>query len=131
MISAAEFAYKHNFSNAVLDPDITAAIAAVNAQWAGALEFWSTLPQAARDAKRLVLENYLVGWQLATMNPGSVRGIMANGGMSISSKSISGVSMTFDLAQVDDALKVLNSNVFGAQALQMILSAPERFKIYG
>jgi hypothetical protein len=128
---ASEFVYRHNFSSAVEEADVTAAILSVEAQFAGALTFWASLSAAARDAKRLVLENYLVGWQLAEMFPGAVRGIMANGGMAVSSKSINGTSLSFNLAPVQDALSILQSNTFGAQALQMILSAPERFGIYG
>lgn len=127
----SEFAYRRNFTDTVENTDITAAITAVEAQFSGALLFWAALPAASRDAKRLALENYLVGWQLAEMFPGAVRGIMANGGMAVSSKSIGGTSISFNLVQAQDALSMLQSNTFGAQALQMILSAPERFGIYG
>ncbi len=130
-MESGEFVYRHKFASSVEDPDVTAAIATVEAQFAGALSFWAALPAAARDAKRLVLENYLVAWHLANVFPGSVRGIMANGGMAVSSKSIGGTSLSFDLVQCQDALSILQSNTFGVQALQMILSAPERFGIYG
>jgi hypothetical protein len=127
----SEFAYRKNFSSDVENVDIINAIAAVEAQFAGALSFWASLPVEIRDAKRLALENYLVGWQLAEMFPAAVRGIMSNGGMAVASKSINGTSLSFNLVPVQDALSILQSNTFGAQALQMILAAPERFGIYG
>jgi hypothetical protein len=132
MITAADFAYWKNFDlTEVKDADVSAAILTVNAQWTGALSFWAALSAEIRAAKRLALENLLVAWHLANFFPGAVRGVMASGGMPVSSKSIGGTSLSFDLAQVQDSLKVLNSNTFGIQALQMILSAPERFGIYG
>ena len=46
-------------------------------------------------------------------------------------KSLGGVDLTFVQYKIQEEMKVLTTNTFGLRALNMILSAPERFGIGG
>ena len=74
--------------------------------------------------------NLLVAWYLLDTNPQSATGVIGNGGMAVSSKSIGGTSLSFEGMEVQEGLKQLNSNMFGQKALLMIQAIPERFGIY-
>jgi hypothetical protein len=74
--------------------------------------------------------NYLLAWYLLDKNPQSAVGVMGNGGMALTSKSIGGTSLSFADMDAQEGIKQLNSNVFGQKALIMIQSIPERFGIY-
>ena len=99
--------------------------------WYGALQFWGDLPQPIQAQKRTLLENLLVGWYLADIFPSSVTGVVANGGMPLTSKTIGGVSVSFLNVELQETLKPLLSNTFGIQAMQMMTAAGERFTVYG
>jgi hypothetical protein len=126
----ADFTYSANFVG-LPDTLIQGAIDAVETVYYGTLLCWADLPEPIRTKKRLLVENLLVAWYLANFYPSQVRGIVANGGLPLSSKSIGGTSVTFCTISAQEAMEGLNTNVFGLQALSMIQSAPERLSIYG
>ncbi len=74
--------------------------------------------------------NLLTAWYLLDMDPTSATGVIGNGGMALSSKSIGGTSLSFQDMEAQEGLKQLNSNVFGQKALMLLQSAPERIGIY-
>jgi hypothetical protein len=51
--------------------------------------------------------------------------------MPLTGKSIGGVSITRKDLEAQPALKQLESNAFGIKALEMIMSAPERYMLHG
>lgn len=126
----SDFTYSSNFPT-LTPSQITAAIGVVETMYSGILECWADLSDPLRTNKRLLVENLLIGWYLANMYPSAVRGIVANGGLPLSSKSIGGTSVSFQTIATQRGLEALLSNTFGLQALQMILSAPEMMSIYG
>lgn len=125
-----DFTYSANFVG--LPPAvIQGAIDAVETVYYGILLCWADLPEPVRTNKRLLVENLLVAWYLANFYPSQVRGVISNGGLPLSSKSIGGTTVTFANITAQEGMEALNSNVFGLQALSMIQSAPERLSIYG
>lgn len=129
-MTPTDFTYRTKFPT-LTDDQVQDAIDAVETQWYGALLFWAALPVIIRDKKRTLLENYLVAWYLTGLYPLAVKGVANNGGLPLSSKSIGGVSVSFADLKAQEGLEMLVTNIFGANALSMIQSAPERFKIYG
>ncbi len=129
-MNQADFIYANNFPG-LSSTQIQLGIDTVETMWYGVLQFWSYLPTDVMNKKRLLVESLLVGWYLANVFPGEVVGIVSNGGMPLSSKTIGGVSVSFADIGMQDALKPLMSNTFGMMAAEMILSANERFSIYG
>ncbi len=127
----ADFTYSANFSG-LTDAQIQGAIDAVETVFSGLIfECWAKLPDPLRSNKRALVENLLTAWYLANFYPSSVRGIVSNGGLPLSSKSIGGTSVTFEKLSAQEGTELLVSNTFGAQALMMLQSAPERLSIYG
>jgi hypothetical protein len=126
----AEFLYIAKFPT-LTDTDIQAAIDAIEAQYYGVIfDSWNSLDSEIRDKKRFLVENLLIAWYLANTNPASLEGVVANG-LPLSSKSAGGVSISMDAMPVQEGMENLKTNTFGIQALQMILSMPERFVVYG
>ena len=127
---AADFTYSDNFTG--LTPVQTQnAINVIEAVYSGILLCWDKLPYPVRTNKRITVENLLVAWYLANFFPSKVRGVVSNGGLPLSSKSIGGTSVSFENINVQQGLDNLKTNVFGLQALSMIQSAPEMLTIYG
>lgn len=124
-----DFIYAVNFPT-LTDAQINAAYTEVSVMFSGVLTLWGVLDEPTRTSKRNLCINLLTAWYLADMNPTSVTGVVGNGGMALSSKSIGGTSVSFQDMEAQEGLKQLNSNVFGQKALMMIQSAPERFGIY-
>lgn len=124
-----DFIYASNFPT-LTDAQINMAYSEVSVMFSGVLTLWGVLAEPTRTAKRNLCINLLTAWYLADMNPTSVTGVVGNGGMALSSKSIGGTSVSFQDMEAQEGLKQLNSNVFGQKALMMIQSAPERFGIY-
>ena len=124
-----DFIYAANFPT-LTDQQITVAYEEVCVMFSGVKDLWAVLEPAIRDAKRNLCLNQLTAWYLADMNPTAVQGVVGNGGMALSSKSIGGTSVSFSDMEAQEGLKQLNSNVFGQKALMLIQSAPERFGIY-
>lgn len=124
-----DFIYAGNFPE-LTDEKINLAYTEVSTIFSGVNQLWSVLDQTTRTAKRTLCMNLLTAWYLLDMDPTSARGVVGNGGMALSSKSVGGTSVSFQDMDAQEGIKQLNSNVFGQKALMMIQSAPERFGIY-
>lgn len=124
-----DFYYASNFPT-LTDTEINNAYEIVSVMFSGVLECWRVLSEPIRTKKRTLAINLLLAWYLADMNPSKAVGVVSNGGMALSSKSIGGTSVSFSDMESQEGLKQLNSNVFGQKALALIQTAPERFGIY-
>lgn len=124
-----DFIYADNFPS-LTDTEINTAYTEVTVMYAGVAELWSVLSEPIRTQKRSLCYNLLTAWYLMDMNPTSATGVIGNGGMAVTSKSVGGTSLSFQDMDAQEGIKQLNSNVFGQKALIMIQSAPERFMLY-
>lgn len=124
-----DFKFAENFPS-LTDAQIDAAYEIVSVMFSGVLKCWAVLEEPTRTKKRTLCMNLILAWYLLDANPGSAVGVMGNGGMALTSKSIGGTSLSFADMDAQEGIKQLNSNVFGQKALMMIQSAPERFSIY-
>lgn len=124
-----DFKFASNFPN-LTDAQINAAYDIVSVMFSGVLQCWRALPEPIRTQKRTLCMNLILAWYLLDTNPQSAVGVIGNGGMALSSKSIGGTSLSFSDMDAQEGIKQLNSNMFGQKALMMIQSAPERFGIY-
>ena len=128
-MTVQEFKFASNFPT-LTDSDINAAYDIVSVMFSGVLSCWKILNEPLRTQKRTLLLNLLIAWYLLDTNPTSAVGVMGNGGMALTSKSIGGTSLSFGDMEAQEGIKQLNSNVFGQKALMLIQSVPERFGIY-
>ena len=124
-----DFLYAENFPD-LTDAQINEAYTEVTTIYSGVAALWGVLDAATAAAKRTLCYNLLTAWYLLDLNPGAASGVIGNGGMTLSSKSIGGTSLSFQDMEAQEGLKQLNSNVFGQKALSMIQSAPERYALY-
>jgi hypothetical protein len=124
-----DFKFASNFPT-LTDAQINAAYDIVSVMFSGVLQCWRALPEPIRTQKRTLCMNLILAWYLLDTNPQSAVGVIGNGGMALSSKSIGGTSLSFSDMDAQEGIKQLNSNMFGQKALMMIQSAPERFGIY-
>lgn len=124
-----DFKYADNFPT-LTDAQVNAAYDIVSVMFSGVLQCWRALPEPIRTQKRTLCMNLILAWYLLDTNPQSAVGVIGNGGMALTSKSIGGTSLSFSDMDAQEGIKQLNSNVFGQKALMMIQSAPERFGIY-
>ena len=124
-----DFKFASNFPT-LTDEQINNAYEIVSAMFSGVLTLWGVLGEPIRTQKRTLALNLLIAWYLLDANPQSAVGVIGNGGMALTSKSIGGTSLSFADMDAQEGIKQLNSNVFGQKALMMIQSAPERYGIY-
>lgn len=124
-----EFKFASNFPT-LTDEQINNAYEIVSVMFSGVLTLWGVLGEPIRTQKRTLALNLLIAWYLLDANPQSAVGVIGNGGMALTSKSIGGTSLSFADMDAQEGIKQLNSNVFGQKALMMIQSAPERYGIY-
>lgn len=124
-----DFKFASNFPT-LTDEQINNAYEIVSVMFSGVLTLWGVLAEPIRTQKRTLALNLLIAWYLLDANPSSAVGVIGNGGMALTSKSIGGTSLSFADMDAQEGIKQLNSNVFGQKALMMIQSAPERFGIY-
>lgn len=124
-----EFKFANNFPT-LTDADINNAYEIVSVMFSGVLSCWRILSEPLRTQKRTLLLNLLIAWYLLDTNPTAAVGVIGNGGMAVSSKSIGGTSLSFSDMDAQEGIKQLNSNIFGQKALIMIQTIPERFSIY-
>lgn len=124
-----DFKYANNFPT-LTDEQINSAFEIVSVMFSGVLSCWRCMAEPLRTKKRTLCLNLLIAWYLLDTNPGAAEGVIGNGGMAVSSKSIGGTSLSFDGMDAQEGIKQLNSNVFGQKALMLIQSIPERFSIY-
>lgn len=123
------FKYAANFPN-LTDDEINDGYEIVSTMFSGVNSLWSVLDDETRSAKRTLCMNLLTAWYLLDLYPTASTGVIGNGGMALSSKSIGGTSLSFQDMDAQEGIKQLNSNVFGQKALMLIQSAPERYGIY-
>lgn len=123
------FLFAGNFPT-LTDDEINSAYEFVSVMFSGVLSLWGVLSAEIREKKRTLCMNLLVAWYLLDTKPQSASGVLGNGGMAVSSKSIGGTSLSFEGMDAQEGIKQLNSNVFGQKALIMIQGAPDRFGIY-
>ena len=124
-----DFKFAENFPT-LTDAQVNAAYDIVSVMFSGVLQCWRALPEPIRTQKRTLCMNLILAWYLLDTNPQSAVGVIGNGGMALTSKSIGGTSLSFSDMDAQEGIKQLNSNMFGQKALMMIQSAPERFGIY-
>ena len=124
-----DFKFASNFPT-LTDEQINNAYEIVSVMFSGVLTLWGVLGEPIRTQKRTLALNLLIAWYLLDANPSSAVGVIGNGGMALTSKSIGGTSLSFADMDAQEGIKQLNSNVFGQKALMMIQSAPERYGIY-
>ncbi len=128
-MTRADFKFAANFPT-LSDAQINSAYEIVSVMFSGVLECWRALKEPLRTQKRTLCLNLLIGWYLLDADPTSAVGVIGNGGMALTSKSIGGTSLSFADMEAQEGLKQLNSNLFGQKALVLIMSVPERFGIY-
>lgn len=128
-MTRADFKFANNFPT-LSDAQINSAYEIVSVMFSGVLECWRALKEPLRTQKRTLCLNLLIGWYLLDADPTSAVGVIGNGGMALTSKSIGGTSLSFADMEAQEGLKQLNSNLFGQKALVLIMSVPERFGIY-
>ena len=126
----SDFIYWKSDFPTLTDSQIQTAIAYVESTWYACLSFWQALPYDLQQSKRKFLESLLVAWYLNDMYPDQTN-TMGTGGMPMSEKEIGKVRIKFLEYQVQDGMKPLLSNVFGIKAMDIIISAPERYNIWG
>ncbi|MBP5792306.1 MAG: DUF4054 domain-containing protein [Spirochaetaceae bacterium] len=124
-----DFKFAENFPT-LTDAQINSAYDIVSVMFSGVLQCWAVLPEPIKTQKRTLCINLILAWYLLDTNPQAAVGVLGNGGMALTSKSIGGTSLSFSDMDAQEGIKQLNSNVFGQKALTMIQSAPERFGIY-
>lgn len=124
-----DFKFADNFPT-LTDAQINSAYEIVSVMFSGVNQCWRVLGEPVRTQKRTLAMNLLTAWYLLDANPQSAVGVIGNGGMALTSKSIGGTSLSFADMDAQEGIKQLNSNVFGQKALMLIQSAPERFGIY-
>lgn len=128
-MTKADFKYASNFPS-LTDEQIGDAYDTVCIMFSGVKTLWGVLAEPIRTQKRELCLNLLTAWYLLDTNPGAAVGVLGNGGMAVSSKSIGGTSLSFADMDAQEGMAQLNSNLFGQKALMMIQSAPERFGLY-
>lgn len=124
-----DFIYAANFPT-LTSEQIGAAYDIVVVMFSGVQELWGVLAEPIRTKKRNLCLNLLTAWYLLDTNPGAAVGVIGNGGMAVTSKSIGGTSLSYASMDAQEGIAQLNSNMFGQKALMMIQSAPERFGLY-
>lgn len=128
-MTRSDFKYAANFPT-LTDAQIGDAYDIVVVMFSGVQELWGVLAEPIRTKKRNLCLNLLVAWYLLDTNPGAAVGVIGNGGMAVTSKSIGGTSLSYASMDAQEGIAQLNSNMFGQKALMMIQSAPERFGLY-
>ena len=128
-MTKADFKYADNFPT-LTDEQVNDAYETVMVMFSGVTQLWARLPDPIRTKKRNLCLNLLTAWYLLDTNPGAAVGVLGNGGMAVTTKSIGGTSLSFANMDAQEGIAQLNSNLFGQKALMLIQSAPERFGLY-
>lgn len=132
MTSFEDFEFAQFFTG-ITAQQVNKALSRVQSQWYGLLngDLWAGLPQVVQAAKIDQITDLLVAWYLAENFPSSVVNAISNGALPLSSKSIDGVSVSYmPLEDVQGDMKMLSTNQWGVQALQMFQSAAERCLLF-
>lgn len=129
-MTVESFMFRNKFKDKLTDEDIQLAINCINADWSGVTTLWRVLPVTQRENKVNLTLNYLVAWWLADAYPTLVDGVFTTGGVPLVEKEIGGVRLHFKDQKVQDNYTKLKSNYFGLRALDLLLSAPEKYQLY-
>lgn len=129
-MTVESFMFRNKFKDKLTDEDIQLAINCINADWSGVTTLWRVLPATQRENKVNLTLNYLVAWWLADAYPTLVDGVFTTGGVPLVEKEIGGVRLRFKDQKVQDNYTKLKSNYFGLRALDLLLSAPEKYQLY-
>lgn len=129
-MTVESFMFRNKFKDKLTDEDIQLAINCINADWSGVTTLWGVLPATQRENKINLTLNYLVAWWLADAYPTLVDGVFTTGGVPLVEKEIGGVRLHFKDQKVQDNYTKLKSNYFGLRALDLLLSAPEKYQLY-
>jgi hypothetical protein len=129
-MTVESFMFRNKFKEGLTDEDVQIAIQSINADWSGVPTLWRVLPKKQREDKINLTMNYLVAWWLADYSPSLVNGVFTTGGVPLLEKEIGGVRLKFRDQNVQDAYSKLKSNYFGLRALDLLLSAPEKYQLY-
>ena len=129
-MTVESFMFRNKFKDKLTDEDILLAINCINADWSGVTTLWRVLPATQRENKVNLTLNYLVAWWLADAYPTLVDGVFTTGGVPLVEKEIGGVRLHFKDQKVQDNYTKLKSNYFGLRALDLLLSAPEKYQLY-
>jgi len=128
---AGEFVFRDKFHTSITDMDVEMAIQFVETTFSGVATLWGVCSPEEAKAKRTLCYNYLVAWQLASLYPTKVQGAVSSPGVPLSSKKIENVELRFaTTARQGGILAMLETNVFGIMALQLIQAAPETFMLF-
>lgn len=122
--------FRNKFKDSLTDEDVQLAIDCINTDWSGVPSLWRVLPKTQRENKINLTLNYLTAWWLADAYPSLVNGVFTTGGVPLVEKEIGGVRLRFRDQDVQDAYSKLKSNYFGLRALDLLLSAPEKYQLY-
>lgn len=129
-MTVESFMFRNKFKDTLTDEEIQLAINCIEADWSGVSTMWRVLPAQQREMKVNLTMNYLVAWWLADYEPSLVTGVFTTGGVPLVEKEIGGVRLRFRDLEVQDAYSKLKSNYFGLRALDILLSAPEKYQLY-
>lgn len=130
LMTVESFIFRNKFKDGLTDEEIQLAINSIEADWSGVPTLWQVLPKKQRDNKINLTMNYLVAWWLADYDPSLVTGVFVTGGVPLLEKEIGGVRLKFRDQAVQDNYSKLKSNYFGLRALDLLLSAPEKYQLY-
>ena len=130
-LALANFQYKRYIDN-LTEEEFNEAKDFVTTKWYGVFEMWEVLPEDVKLKKREIIFSLLIMWYLADMYPTRlVGGIMGQGGMPLSAKSIKSIQLQFRKLNMPEGYDELATNQFGIKAASMIRSAPEMMGVYG
>ena len=130
-LALVNFQYKRYIDN-LTEEEFDEAKDFVTTKWYGVFEMWEVLPQDVKFKKREVIFSLLIMWYLADMYPTRlVGGVMGQGGMPLSAKSIKSIQLQFRKLNMPEGYDELATNQFGIKAASMIRSAPEMMGVYG
>ncbi len=128
-MTRADFKFADKFPT-LTDDQVNDAYETVLVMFSGVQQLWGVLPEPIRTQKRNLCLNLLTAWYLLDTDPTKAVGVVGNGGMALTSKSIGGTSVSFQSMDAQEGMAQINSNMYGQKALAMLQSAPERFGLY-
>ena len=117
-LALANFQYKRYIDN-LTEEEFNEAKDFVTTKWYGVFEMWEVLPEDVKFKKRETIFSLLIG------------GMMGQGGMPLSAKSIKSIQLQFRKLNMPEGYDELATNQFGIKAASMIRSAPEMMGVYG
>lgn len=130
----ADFIHRDMFHDSITDFDIEMAIQLVESTYSGIKTLWGPrfgYTLAEHEEKVRACMNWLVAWQLAVLHPTKVLGTVSSAGMPLISKKIENIELKFQsIANQEGALKLLETSIYGEQALAMIQTAPEMYTMF-